>query len=210
MNRTRLVRAAMLIVTLIVTNGCESRDQRLADFAGQALDQQARQNEEMARQSEQVAQQSTELAQAAHKLVEQDAQARRELIQAQTVLQSQFHEERTGLDAQRQVLHAEQKAIAASAIREPVIAQAILVVGLLLATLLPLLVTAYALYRLPDLSSQESLLSNTLLEELIELPGRTVASGEQEPGLPDASAPRLPGSEQSADPGPASPDPPAP
>ena len=73
MDRTRLARAVMLIVTLILTSGCESRDQRLADFAGQALDQQARQNEEMARQSEQVAQQSMELAKAAHSLVEQDA-----------------------------------------------------------------------------------------------------------------------------------------
>jgi len=210
MDRTRLVRAAMLIVTLILTIGCESRDEQLADFAGQALDQQARQNEEMARQSGQVAQQSTELAKAAHSLVEQDAQARRELIQAQTDLQSQFHDERTGLDAQRKELHAERKAVAGSAIREPVIAQAILVVGLLLATLLPLLVTAYALYRLPDLSSQEALLSNTLLEDLVALSPRSAPSGEQDPGLPDASAPRLPGAEQSVDPAPTSPDPPAP
>jgi hypothetical protein len=78
----------MLTVAMILTIGCESHDQRLADFAGQALDQQARQNEEMARQSEQVAEQSTELAKAAHSLVEQDAQARRELIQAQTDLLS--------------------------------------------------------------------------------------------------------------------------
>ena len=166
MDRTRLVRAAMLTVTLVLTNGCESRDQQLADVAGKALDQQARQNEEMARQSKQVIQQSGELAKAAHSLVAQDAQARHELIQAQTDLQSQFHEERTGLDAQRMELHAEQKAVAASAIREPVIAQAILVAGLLLATLLPLLVTAYALRRLPDPGPGDTFVAEALIESL--------------------------------------------
>jgi len=42
MDRVRLVQAATLMIGLILTIGCESRDQRLADFAGQALDQQAR------------------------------------------------------------------------------------------------------------------------------------------------------------------------
>ena len=193
MDRTRLARAAMLIVTLILTIGCESRDQRLADFAGQALDQQARQNEEMARQSGQVAEQNTELAKAARKLVEQDAQARRELIQAQADLQSQFHEERTGLDAQRQELHAEQKAVAAAAIREPVIAQAILVVGLVLATLLPLLVAAYALRRLPDPGAGDTFVAEALIESLnSEL--RLGQSDAPSPALPAGSdAPRLGG-----------------
>jgi hypothetical protein len=182
----------MLIVILVLATGCESRDQRLADFAGQALDQQARQNEEMARQSEQVAQQSNELAKAAHSLVEQDAQARRELIQAQTDLQSQFHEERTGLDAQRQELHAEQKAVAASAIREPMIAQAILVVGLLLATLLPLLVTAYAIRRLPDPGPSDTFVAEALIESLdAEL---RLGSQDATPALPaESDAPRLSG-----------------
>ena len=98
--------------------------------------------------------------------VEQDAQARRELIQAQTDIQSQFHEERTGLDTRRQELHAEQKAVAAAAIREPVIAQTILVVGLVLATLLPLLVTAYALRRLLDLGPGDKSVAETLIESL--------------------------------------------
>ena len=192
MDRSRLVRTATLIVTLILTNGCESRDQRLAGFAEQALDQQARQNEEMARQSGQVAQQSGELAKAAHKLVEQDAQARRELIQAQTDLQSQLHEERTGLDAQRQELHAEQRDVAAAAVREPVIAQAIVVVGLLLATLLPLLVTAYALRRLPDPGPGDTFVAEALLENLdAEL---RLGSSDAPPALPvESGAPRLDG-----------------
>jgi hypothetical protein len=179
-------------VTLNLAIGCESRDQRRADFAGRALDQQAKQNEEMARQSEQVTKQGNELAKAAHSLVEQDAKARRELIQAQTDLQSQFHEERTGLDAQRKELHAEQKAVAASAIREPVIAQTILVVGLLLATLLPLLVTAYAIRRLPDPGPGDTFVAEALIESLnAEL---RLGASTAPPALPaESEAPRLSG-----------------
>jgi hypothetical protein len=184
------MRSAALASAIILTIGCESRDERLADFAGQALDQQSRQNEEMARQSQQVAQHSTELAKAAHSLVEQDAQARRELIQAQSELQSQLHVERAGLDIQRQDLQAERKAVAAAAVREPVIAQAILVVGLVLATLLPLLVTAYAIRCLPDPRPSDTFVAEELLEYLdCEL--RLTSPGSP-PALPaSADPPRL-------------------
>ena len=46
------------------------------------------------------------------------------------------------------------------------IAQAILVTGLILAALLPLLVTAYALRRLPDPGPSDTLLAETLIENL--------------------------------------------
>lgn len=172
--------------------GCESRDDRLASFAEQAMSQQARQNEEMARQSGQVARQSTELAKAANTLVEQDATARRELIEAQDKLQSQVHQERADLDAQRQHLAAERKAVAAAAVREPVIAQAILVFGMILATLLPLLVTAYALRRLPDAGPADMLLAEALIENL-EAETR-LGPNNPSPSLPAAvAAPLLDG-----------------
>jgi cell division protein ZapA (FtsZ GTPase activity inhibitor) len=81
MNLIRHVTLA-LIQTLMVMAGCESHDRRLADYAQRASEQQARQNERMAKQSETVTRQSQELVSAAHELVEQDAAARRELIQA--------------------------------------------------------------------------------------------------------------------------------
>jgi hypothetical protein len=112
------------------------------------------------------------------------------MIQAQSELQSQLHEERAGLDHQRQELHAERKTVAAAAVREPVIAQAILVVGLVLATLLPLLVTAYALRRLPDPGPSDTFVAEALLEDLdreLRLP-----SLGSPPALPaSADAPRL-------------------
>jgi hypothetical protein len=187
MAQTRLALSVLLTATLILTAGCESHDQRLADYAQQAMDQQARQNETLARQSQQVAEQSQELARAAHDLVGQDAAARRELIDAQTTLQSQLHEERSSVDTQRQELHVERKSVAAAAIRDPVIAQAILVTGLILAALLPLLVTAYALRRLPDPGPSDTLLAETLIENL---------DAELRPGLP-GPPPALPANSDS-------------
>jgi hypothetical protein len=159
------------LTILIGLAGCNTPDQRLAEFAEQASDQQARQNEAIARQSEQVARQSAELAAAAHDLVEQDAAARRDLLEAQGVNQQQFREQEAALDQQRQLLHAERREAAEAAVREPLIAQAVVVAALILATLLPLLVTAYALRRLPDVGAGERLLTDALVEDLTALPG---------------------------------------
>ena len=60
------------------------------DFAEEA-------NQQQARQSEQVARQSREIASAAHDLVEQDAAARRELLEAQARHQEQFRERKQSL-----------------------------------------------------------------------------------------------------------------
>lgn len=86
----------------------------------------------------------------AREFVEQDAAARRELIQAQDKLQQQGHLELVSLDGQRQQFDAERKAAANAAVCDPVIARAIISGGSILAALLPLLVTLYALRRLPD------------------------------------------------------------
>ena len=166
MAQTKLVGRGLLAVSLILAIGCESRDERLAEYAKQAMDQQARQNEQMAQQSQAVARQSQELASASKQLVEQDAIARRELLQSHERLEGGLDEQRSTLDHQRQDSQTERQAVAAAAIREPVIAQAIVVVGLILAALLPLLVTAYAIRRLPDPGPSDTLLAETLIENL--------------------------------------------
>jgi hypothetical protein len=178
MNLIRHVTLA-LIQTLMVMAGCESQDRRLADYAQRATEQQARQNERMAQQSETVTRQSQELVSAAHDLVEQDAAARRELIRAQENLQQKIHEERTGVDRQREQLEVERKSAAKAAIREPLIAQSIFTIGIIVAALLPLLVTALALWRLSDQTPADELLSDGLLEGLVV-------------GLPASAMPELP------------------
>jgi len=193
MRRMTLIRGLLLVTTVILMSGCESRDEQLADYAQQATQQQARQNEAMAKQSQ-------ELASAAHELVEQDATARREMIQAHERVQDQLQEQQAGLDQQRQVLHVERKEAAQAAVRDPIIAEALIVTGLILATLLPLIVTAYALHRLPDHSPTEALLANALLDELATLPTGLPGPGQTSALPPNVSAPRLPGPGEATDP----------
>jgi hypothetical protein len=188
-----LPRGVLPIVMLILTSGCESQDQRLVDYAQEATERQAEQNRAIANQSEKVTEQGQQLAETAQKLVEQDAIARRELIQAHDRSQQHLDEQQASVDQQRAALHAERQAVAKAALREPVIARALIVTGLILATLLPLIVTAYALYRLPDSNPQEALLSSALLDELAAMPTQSLPPAQDGPERPQVSAPRLPG-----------------
>jgi hypothetical protein len=191
MAQTRSVLGVMMIGMVLAIASCESGDQRLAEYARQSVEQQARQNETMARQSEQVVEHSAELAKTAQSLVEQDASARREMIESHARLQSELHGERRRLDSQRQQLHDERKAATAAMIREPVISQAIITTGLILAALVPLLVTAYALRRLPNPGPSDQLLAETLIESF-ESDHRRLESGDRR--LADErAAPRLSG-----------------
>jgi hypothetical protein len=152
----------------MVLAGCDSQDERLAQLASRSVEQQARQNEHLAEQSQAVARQSQELAAAAHDLVDKDAAARRELFQAQEKLQAQIHTERLNVDRQREELHAERNSVAVMSMREPLVAQTVFVAGLLLAALLPLLVTAYAMRRLPEASAASELLMEDLLADALQ------------------------------------------
>jgi len=175
----------VVLTILIVLAGCDPPDQRLVDFAEQA-------NQQQARQSEQVARQSREIASAAHELVEQDAAARRELLEAQARNQEQFREQQVAFEQQRQQIHEERREAAQAAAREPVIAQALIAVGLILAALLPLLVTAYALRRLPETGAAEELLTDALLEDLAALPSAPTPALPPEPRITESSRPGLP------------------
>jgi len=192
-----LIGGVLVLTTLILTIGCDSQDGRLADYAERATGQQARQNEAMAKQSEQVAKQSQELASAAHELVEQDAASRRELLHAQDQLQKQHREQQLGLDQQRQELRAERLAADQAAYRNPVIAESLITLGLILAALLPLIVAAYALRKLPDPSSSEILLANGLLDDLSGMPLGLSSPCPQAGSPPDISGLHLPAPAQS-------------
>jgi hypothetical protein len=121
----------------------------LVEYAHQASERQAEQNKAMAEQSQAVIRENHQVTAAAQELVQQDALARRELIQAQDHIQQQNHTERSTLDRLRESLAQDQKESAQAAVRDPVIAAALVTIGLALAALLPLLVTALALHKLP-------------------------------------------------------------
>jgi hypothetical protein len=180
-----LTRRVVALAGLIAMTGCDPPDQRLADFAEQA-------NHQQARQSEQVARQSREIASAAHDLVEQDAAARRELLEAQARNQEQFREQQAAMDRKLEQLQAERREAAQAAVRAPVIAQALITVAGIVAALLPLLVTAYALRRLPETGAAEELLTEALLEDLAALPSASSASYPAESRLTETTRPGLP------------------
>ena len=180
-----LTRRVVALAGLIAMTGCDPPDQRLVDFAEQATEQQAR-------QSEQVARQSREIASGAHDLVEQDAAARRELLEAHARNQEQYREQQVAIEQQRQQLHDERREAAQAAVREPVIAQALIAVALILAALLPLLVTVYALRRLPETGAAEDLLTEALLEDLAAPPETSSAAIPPEPRIAEPARPGLP------------------
>jgi hypothetical protein len=115
MVRNKLVPTVLLILIVSLMTGCESRNERLVNYAQEATQPQVRQNEAIARQSEHAAKHSQELATAAHELVEQDAATRRDLNQAHERIQQQLGEQQADIDQQRQELHAERRRRAESA-----------------------------------------------------------------------------------------------
>ena len=115
-----------------------------------------------------MVQESHQLAVAAKDLVAQDAKARQELIQAQRELHGQLHDERTGVDRQREALDDERRAIASQRQREPMIGAAIQGAALLLGCLTPLLLAAYALKQLGRVNREPAELGEILLTELTE------------------------------------------
>jgi|GEM_PF-2972081 len=180
-----LKRRLAALTILIALTGCNSPDQRLVDFAHEA-------NRQQARQSELVARQGREVAATARQLVEQDAAARRELLEAQARNLEQYREQQAAIEQQRQQLDEERHEAAQAAVRDPVIAQALIAAGLILAALLPLLVTAYALRRLPETGAAEELLTDALLEDLAALPSAPTPALPPEPRLTESSRPGLP------------------
>ena len=200
----RITRAGKTIpaLTLLAVIGCsptpDLRDQRLADFARQSTEQQARQNEALARQSQSVVEESAKLAQAAQQLVESDAKSRAELIAAQERLTGQLDQQRAAVDTGRDQLEAERKQLAAQRHRDPLIASSIQTVGLILAALLPLIICVYVIRMMSRTEPDDAAVASLLVTELTAdrpmlLPGpvlRPAPALEHHGGqyLPDDSA----------------------
>lgn len=166
MKRTWMMCLAVAAVASMGAGGCDSDDGRLAEYARNSIDQQARQNNQIARQNLEVTQQNRQIAEAAQKLVEADAQARQEMVTAQKNLQEGLHVERQMLDQQRQGLEQDRRQIARDRYREPLIAEAIGGCGALLACLMPLMICLYVLRNLRSDSDEASVLNELLVSEL--------------------------------------------
>ena len=151
---------AMLMMTLLLVTGCaDSPDERLAELAEQSLRQQASQNEQLAEQSKQI-------AEASRHLVENDSQARKEMIAAHATLQKELQTERANINQQLSKIEQERRAIGQQRGRDPIVAQTIGAVGLTLACLLPLLLAGYIIYTLNHSNDDNDALSELLVLEI--------------------------------------------
>jgi hypothetical protein len=185
--------------TALIVAGCESRDEKLADFAERLIERQQRQNEIIGRQSEQVVLESRALAEAAKEVVAADAEARHEMIAAQRELNQGLQAERAGVHQQRDELERERREIADQRFRDPVIAATLHTIGLLLICMAPLTLAAYALRQLHrgvddgcelgDLLVEEIATDRPLLLPAVDRPLLTAEPGTPSPGTTNEGEP---------------------
>jgi hypothetical protein len=160
MSKIRPAMPALLMMLMFAVAGCsETQDERLTELARESLQQQAMQNQRLGEQSRQI-------AEAAERLVESDAEARRELLAMHAALQQELESQQTRIDTERAGLECERRAIASQRGRDPIIAQTIGVVGTVVACLLPLLLAGYVLYTVNRDVDNDRHLAQFLLEEL--------------------------------------------
>ncbi len=147
-----------LIMTAVLSMmiGCDKNENaRLAQMADEHLQRQAEQNRQMTELHREVAEGSRQL-------VEADAKARQEMVAAQRQLQT----EHAKVGQQRDALENERREIALQRHREPIIAAAVLNVGLLLACLLPLMLCWRLLHGKVE-PADDQVVAEALIEDLV-------------------------------------------
>ena len=165
-NQIAIVPILLLLTVIGCSDSPDMRDQRLAEFAEQAVKEQARQNDRMADQSQAVVEESHQLAETAKELVESDAEARRELIAAQQELTTQLNDQQATVDAGRGQLEQDRREIAEQRHRDPIVATAIQNTGLVIACLLPLIVAVYVIRQMQSQEPDHAAVAEMLTLEL--------------------------------------------
>ena len=153
----RRLRPLLLLAAIAMTViylGCDF-DQRVVEISRESLNRQAEQNAQMARQSQAVTETTHELIKA-ESTVQSDANQ----------LQQELHTERSTLDQQRQDLENERRSLAAERQRDPIIAETIKGVAIVIAAALPLVVCWYLVRSLFLSTSEDSTAAEILIEQL--------------------------------------------
>ena len=145
----------LVLIPFLIIAGCSSDNERLADLSRQSLDRQAEQNRLVEANNRQV-------IDAYQKLVEAEAQARRDSSQ----LQQQMQSERSRISEQRDAIEQERREIANERNRDPIIAESIQAAVGVLVAVLPLAVAVYLLRGLFHRSDEEAM-ADVLVEELL-------------------------------------------
>jgi hypothetical protein len=172
--RTRNV---LMLVIVLLMSGCQSNDERLVEMAKEHEKSRAEQSQQMARMQQEVAEGS-------RRLVEADAKAREEL----TAMQHELRGDQADIGHQHNQLETERREIATQRNRDPIVAAAIMHVGLVLACLLPLLVCVYVLWSVGRRHDSDAAVTELLVQELVSerpmllpppmVPALTHATGE--------------------------------
>lgn len=145
-----------LAVVLAVAAGCgdSGQGERLARMAEQSTHEQSAQNQR-------VTQAHAELAEGSKRLVDADAQARRDFAQ----LQDKLRQDQANLGEQRNAMEAERKTIAMERRQASAAGSSVVALAILLACLAPLVLAGMALTASHRSSTQDEV-SEVLIEEL--------------------------------------------
>jgi hypothetical protein len=142
-------------IPFLILVGCSRDDQRLVDLSRQSLDRQAEQNRLVETNNQQI-------TDATKRLIEADADSRRE----NTRLHHDLQAERTGVNQQRDALEQERREIASERNRDPIVAESIkTAVGLIVAAL-PLVICLFLVRGLFHKSDDEAV-ADLLVEQLL-------------------------------------------
>jgi len=156
MQTHKLILTPVAAALMLMAIGCdEDENKRLAEMAERHLERQAE-------QSRQVTELQREVAEGSRRLVEADAKARQEMV----VLQREVQAESNEVGRQRDLLEDEHRDLAARRYLDPIIAQAITHIGVLLACLLPLVICWYLLHRRVEPADDQAV-AEVLLEDLV-------------------------------------------
>lgn len=142
------------IAIILIVIGCRSDSDRVAEMATRHASEQA----ELSRQTVKL---QNELVEGTQKLVEADAQARRDFLE----LEGKLDDQRVEVGRRHDELESERREIAKQRYRDPIVANALIAAATLLACLLPMLLAGWLL-RSQLNETDEFTATEILLEEI--------------------------------------------
>ena len=169
MDQTRWIRRVIILISVCA---CGCGDDAAVQFARESAERQAKQSEQMAKLQ-------TEFAQGAKEMVARSTELQRDVTQ----LQQDLRKDQAGIFDQRDALEQERRELAAARIRDPIIANALLIAGTAVVALAPLVLAAYAL-RVVETSRDDGLVTQVLIEDLTSDIPRLLA-----PAAPNLNSP---------------------